>query len=89
MASKCWCAYKLRQSNSLRQPHFHEIYLRQERMLAVIEKDNNEKIKEILKKWQIDYEVIGEITNTKKKFFLNEKIVADLPVDIIVDDAPE
>jgi len=59
-------------------------------MLAVIEKDNNKKIREILKKWQIDYEVIGEITNTKRVVFSsNEKIVVDLPVDIIVDDAPE
>jgi phosphoribosylformylglycinamidine synthase II len=77
----------------LRQPLTpYEILLSesQERMLAVIEKDNNEKIKEILKKWQIDYEVIGEITNTKRVVFSsNKKIVVDLPVDIIVDDAPE
>ena len=77
----------------LRQPLTpYEILLSesQERMLAVIEKDNNEKIKKILKKWQIDYEVIGEITNTKSVVFSsNEKIVVDLPVDIIVDDAPE
>ena len=77
----------------LRQPLTpYEILLSesQERMLAVIEKDNNIKIKEILKKWQIDYEVIGEITNTKRVVFSsNEKIVVDLPVDIIVDDAPE
>ena len=77
----------------LRQPLTpYEILLSesQERMLAVIERDNNEKIKEILKKWQIDYEVIGEITNTKRVVFSsNEKIVVDLPVDIIVDDAPE
>ena len=77
----------------LRQPLTpYEILLSesQERMLAVIEKDNNEKIKEILKKWQIDYEVIGEITNTKRVVFSsNEKIVVDLPVDIIVDNAPE
>ena len=77
----------------LRQPLTpYEILLSesQERMLAVIEKDNNKKIREILTKWQIDYEVIGEITNTKRVVFSsNEKIVVDLPVDIIVDDAPE
>ena len=77
----------------LRQPLTpYEILLSesQERMLAVIDKDNNEKIREILKKWQIDYEVIGEITNTKRVVFSsNEKIVVDLPVNIIVDDAPE
>ena len=59
-------------------------------MFAVIEKGNDEKVREILKKWQIDFEVIGEITNTKRVVFesQNKKIV-DLPVNIIVDDAPE
>ena len=62
----------------------------QERMLAVIEPENNVKVKNILKKWQIDYEVIGEITDTQRVVFSsNNKNVVDLPVDIIVDDAPE
>ena len=77
----------------LRQPLTpYEILLSesQERMLAVIEKGNDKKVREILKKWQIDFEVIGEITNTKRVVFesQNKKIV-DLPVNIIVDDAPE
>ena len=77
----------------LRQPLTpYEILLSesQERMLAVIEKGNDEKVREILKKWQIDFEVIGEITNNKRVVFesQNKKIV-DLPVNIIVDDAPE
>ena len=62
----------------------------QERMLAVIEPKNNVKVKNILKKWQIDYEVIGEITDTQRVVFSsNNKNVVDLPVDIIVDDAPD
>jgi phosphoribosylformylglycinamidine synthase len=62
----------------------------QERMLAVIEPENNVKVKNILKKWQIDYEVIGEITDTQRVVFSsNNKNVVDLPVDIIVDDAPD
>ncbi|MDB2564913.1 phosphoribosylformylglycinamidine synthase subunit PurL [Alphaproteobacteria bacterium] len=62
----------------------------QERMLAVIEPENNVKVKNILKKWQIDYEVIGKITDTQRVVFSsNNKNVVDLPVDIIVDDAPE
>ena len=62
----------------------------QERMLAVIEPENNDQVKNILKKWQIDYEVIGEITNTKRVVFSsNNKNIVDLPVNIIVDDAPE
>ena len=77
----------------LRQPlSAYEILLSesQERMLAVIDEKNNLKVKEILQKWQIDYEVIGEITNSKRVVFeSNNKKVVDLPVDIIVDDAPE
>ena len=38
----------------------------QERMLAVILEENNEKVKNILKKWEIDYEVIGIIHRYKK-----------------------
>ena len=77
----------------LRQPLTpYEILLSesQERMLAVIEKGNDEKVREILKKWQIDFEVIGEITNTKRvEFESQNKKIVDLPVNIIVDDAPE
>ena len=77
----------------LRQPLTpYEILLSesQERMLAVIEKGNDEKVREILKKWQIDFEVIGEITNTKRVVFVSQnKKIVDLPVNIIVDDAPE
>ena len=77
----------------LRQPlSAYEILLSesQERMLAVIDEKNNLKVKEILQKWQIDYEVIGEITNNKRVVFeSNNKKVVDLPVDIIVDYAPE
>ena len=77
----------------LREPlSAYEILLSesQERMLAVILEENDEKVKNILEKWQIDYELIGKITNTKRVIFKSEgKIVVDLPVDIIVDLAPE
>jgi len=77
----------------LRQPlSAYEILLSesQERMLAVIDKDNDDKVRKILQKWQIDYEVIGEITNTKRIVFTSQgKEVVNLPVDIIVEDAPE
>ena len=77
----------------LRQPLSpYEILLSesQERMLAVIEKENNTKVRDILMKWQIDYEVIGEITDTKNVVFTSQnKEVVNLPVNIIVDDAPE
>ena len=77
----------------LRQPlSAYEILLSesQERMLAVIDKSNDDKVRKILQKWQIDYEVIGEITNTKRVVFTSAgKEVVNLPVNIIVEDAPE
>jgi len=77
----------------LRQPlSAYEILLSesQERMLAVIDKSNDDKVRKILQKWQIDYEVIGEVTNTKRVVFTSAgKEVVNLPVNIIVEDAPE
>jgi len=77
----------------LRQPlSAYEILLSesQERMLAVIDNSNDDKVRKILQKWQIDYEVIGEITNTKRVVFTSAgKEVVNLPVNIIVEDAPE
>jgi phosphoribosylformylglycinamidine synthase len=51
----------------------------QERMLAVIEPENNVKVKNILKKWQIDYEVIGENYSLGICDFSNDLII-NLPL---------
>ncbi len=62
----------------------------QERMLICAKKGYEEKIIEIFKKWDLDAEVIGEVTNTGKVelFWYGEK-VADIPVGPITDEAPE
>ncbi len=62
----------------------------QERMLICAKKGYEDKIIEIFKKWDLDAEVIGEVTNTGKVelFWYGEK-VADIPVGPITDEAPE
>ena len=62
----------------------------QERMLICAKKGYEDKIIEIFKKWDLDAEVIGEVTKTGKVelFWYGEK-VADIPVGPITDEAPE
>ena len=62
----------------------------QERMLICAKKGYEDKIIEIFKKWDLDAEVIGEVTDTGKVelFWYGEK-VADIPVGPITDEAPE
>ncbi|MEN2998199.1 MAG: phosphoribosylformylglycinamidine synthase subunit PurL [Brevinematia bacterium] len=61
----------------------------QERMLAIVEPSKLEEVKKILDKWELDWAVIGKITNTKRcvvKF--NGKLVADVPLKYLVDEIP-
>lgn len=62
----------------------------QERMLICAKKGYEDKIIEIFKKYDLDAEVIGEVTNTGKVelFWYGEK-VADIPVAPITEEAPE
>ena len=62
----------------------------QERMLICAKKGYEDKIIEIFKKWDLDAEVIGEVTNTGKvELFWHGEKVADIPVGPITDEAPE
>ncbi|NIP30256.1 MAG: phosphoribosylformylglycinamidine synthase subunit PurL [Candidatus Dadabacteria bacterium] len=61
----------------------------QERMLMVLQKGKEHIAEEIFKKWNLDFSVIGMVTNTKKLTITeNNEIVADLPIDLITSDAP-
>ena len=61
----------------------------QERMLLVAEEDKVQRIKEIAKKWHLEGEVVGKITDDGKlKAFYKNEVVAELPVSLIVDEAP-
>ena len=62
----------------------------QERMLAVIKSGHEAQAKEIFNKWDLDFAVIGN-TTPEDKLVINfqEKIVADLPLKCLADQAPQ
>ena len=54
----------------------------QERMLMVIKPESENKAKEIFKKWELDFSVIGEVTDTNNiVLHSNKKVVADIPLE--------
>ncbi len=61
----------------------------QERMLLVVKKGREEIAERIFRKWALDFAVIGEVTNSQKiKVAENGKIVVDLPIKPITEEAP-
>ncbi|MEK6536682.1 MAG: phosphoribosylformylglycinamidine synthase subunit PurL, partial [Actinomycetota bacterium] len=61
----------------------------QERMLAVISPELEAEALAVCEKWDLDAVIIGKVTDTKRlRVFLGEEMVADMPVDALVDDAP-
>ena len=62
----------------------------QERMLIVLKKGKEKIAERIFKKWGLDFCVIGKVTNTQKlTLYENNCIVADLPINLITEDAPQ
>ncbi|TNE61253.1 MAG: phosphoribosylformylglycinamidine synthase subunit PurL [Alphaproteobacteria bacterium] len=62
----------------------------QERMLMVLKPGREDMAKAIFEKWELDFAVIGHITTTGKltlKF--KGEVVGDLPIDSLVEDAPQ
>ena len=61
----------------------------QERMLICAKKGTEEKVLEIFRKWDLDAEVIGEVTDTgvMELYWHGEK-VAEVPVDPVSEEAP-
>ena len=61
----------------------------QERMLLVAKPENEARILEILEKWDLEAEVIGEVEGDDRiKLFFNGTRVGDMPVSALVDEAP-
>jgi phosphoribosylformylglycinamidine synthase II len=61
----------------------------QERMLIVLENGKEDLAKKIFDKWNLDFAVIGKTTNSKKiELYSDKKKVADIPVDILVENSP-
>ncbi len=61
----------------------------QERMLICAKKGYEDKVIEIFKRWDLDAEVIGEVTDTgNMELFWNDERVADIPVLPVGEEAP-
>jgi phosphoribosylformylglycinamidine synthase len=61
----------------------------QERMLICAKAGSEDKVIEIFKKWVLDAEVIGEVTDSgRMELFWHGEKVADIPVDPVSEEAP-
>lgn len=61
----------------------------QERMLAVIRPELEEEVLATCAKWDLDATIIGKVTDSHSlRVFRGDELLADMPVDALVDDAP-
>jgi len=61
----------------------------QERMLIVLENGKEEHAKKIFDKWNLDFAIIGKTIKSKKiELFFDDKKVADIPVNTLVENSP-
>ena len=62
----------------------------QERMLICAKKGYEEKVLEIFRKWELDAEIIGEVTDSgNMELYWGEELVGDIPIQPITEEAPE
>ncbi len=62
----------------------------QERMLMILKPGSEEKAKSIFDKWDLDFAVIGEVTNTGRLILDKDGFEAcNIPINPLVEDAPE
>ncbi|EDP76197.1 phosphoribosylformylglycinamidine synthase subunit PurL [Hydrogenivirga sp. 128-5-R1-1] len=61
----------------------------QERMLLIIEEENLKHLEELANRYHLSYGVVGKTTEDKKfRALFGDELVAELPVSLIVDEAP-
>ena len=61
----------------------------QERMLMVLKPGREEMAEAIFTKWELDFAVIGEVTDTRRMVLTHKgKTVCDIPLGPLADDAP-
>ena len=61
----------------------------QERMLMILKPGREAEAEKIFHKWELDFSVIGETTNSGRlQLWHQEKLVCDIPVGPLADDAP-
>ncbi|MEM6681757.1 MAG: phosphoribosylformylglycinamidine synthase subunit PurL, partial [Pseudomonadota bacterium] len=71
------------------QPYEMMLSESQERMLMVLKPGKEALARGIFEKWQLDFAVIGELTDTGQMVLTFEgEQVADMPLDSLADDAP-
>ena len=58
-------------------------------MLAVIRPGHENQAKQIFSKWDLDFAVIGNTIKEDKLLIKFQKIVADLPLKCLADQAPQ
>jgi phosphoribosylformylglycinamidine synthase len=62
----------------------------QERMLMILKPDREEEAKAIFTKWDLDFAVIGQTTDTGRMIIRHKgRIEADLPVPVLANSAPQ
>jgi len=62
----------------------------QERMLMVLKPGKEDMARAIFEKWELDFAIIGEITDTgRMRLFHKGEQVADLPIDPLAEASPE
>ncbi|HEY0628641.1 MAG TPA: phosphoribosylformylglycinamidine synthase subunit PurL [Sphingomicrobium sp.] len=62
----------------------------QERMLMVLKPGREAEAEAICKKWELDFAVIGEVTDTgRMQLVWNGETVCDIPLGPLADEAPE
>ncbi|MEO8175074.1 MAG: phosphoribosylformylglycinamidine synthase subunit PurL [Sphingomicrobium sp.] len=61
----------------------------QERMLMVLKPGREGEAEKIFRKWELDFAVIGEVTDSGRMVLeWNGEVVADIPLDPLADEAP-
>ncbi len=62
----------------------------QERMLMVIKPGSEGEAKNVFEKWGLDFSVIGNLDSSgRMKIMEKKKLIADLPIEPLVSEAPE
>jgi phosphoribosylformylglycinamidine synthase len=73
----------LRQSNM--QPFEILLSESQERMLVIVEKGREKEVEDVMKKWDLHYAIIGEVTDNKQlKYYMHGELVAEVPAEVLV-----
>ena len=62
----------------------------QERMLIVLKEGKEQEAEKIFKKWDLDFSVIGKMTDSKNLvLYFNNEVVCNIPITSLADEAPK